>query len=451
MPLERPDSFQINLRQKLISAKYYNPEDIDAINREDLLKEEVYQDIFSSVLDTYYNTDITAAADFSVKLDKLIRSDGWLESQNKQLYLKYRAIVVYLQGCSLPIWPAEIVAKLIAKHFVFWVKWYIDIKEKTTDILNFRIWNEKEFSQYRKVVIKALRSNEEKVGDLKIKLSSDTEQPPHIKNWLIIYDVFFEKPEEPRTIADQVKFFSQSPDYKKLNEKERVIIQDVIHCYDMVRFLVGYSGITKTKSGKIPKKLDDGSWQKESIVEKEPIVIKQMAPEPAQPFDQSKIQAAYQGNPVEEKAIAQAQAQLAGKNAVQTLFEAINNQDKNKTIAILRLLAQEKSLARVVAASSQLNSMFQGYLQAKFGKDTLVHFQNNSIQTIYTQLFLRYLLRNKLDLAEAESARQALHIANIYSQAGDDQYLEMAYADEQSGDFAWTEVVKGRNGLEVKK
>ncbi len=463
MPIDRPDQLQIAINKK---DYLYLVKDLAQLKEQDLLKKGVCKNIYLSAMDYYYSsTNLAEAADFAAQLNRLLKKFPNIEQTDKQLSLKYRAIEVYLRGCAMTMQEPVVLEKLFAKHVVFWIKWHIDLKERLERLLDIWIWGEKEFMNYRNARVNGFRSNEEKIGKMKIKSSADKEYESTVSNWLVIYDLFQENPDNNRSVADQVKFFGQSSDYLRLDATEKIVVKDIIQSYDMMRYLIGYSRLITPGKAKLPieafRKKDSAAkmvGKTERVgtgrvlpkdTKEKPLTLP--ATEESEEAKVKKIQSIYKGNETEEKEISNLQKQLAGQNAVQSLFEAVNNQDKNKTIAVLRLLAKDKGLVKVVGSSSQLNSMMQGYLQAKFDQDSLEQFKQNSNNPIYVHLFLRYLLKNKLGLSESESARQALHIANIYSSVGDGRYLNVAYGDAKSGDFKWTEVVKGDMGLEIKK
>jgi len=280
-----------------------------------------------------------------------------------------------------------------------------------------------------------------------------------LENWLKDYRVkVIDNPREKITLI-RSQYFGTDQNFVQLDQETQKTIKDIIDIYNFVNtsslFFAGYpeDHLITWENGEVTL-LENGELTTTYLPPK--LRTKKTAQKGKKPQIKEEVispnwQQAYLGDQAEEEKITDWQNKLAGQDALPILFEAINNEEKEKALAILRMLAQNKNLEKILQGSSPVNSMFQGFLQAQFGQDILEKFKQNPQQPVYLYLFLHFILTDKLNLEEGEAARQALHLANLYARAGQDQYLEMAYADEQSGQFKWAEVAKGAQGLVIKK
>ncbi|MFH1597920.1 MAG: hypothetical protein ABIB97_02510 [Patescibacteria group bacterium] len=391
-----------------------------------------------------------------------------------KLYDQYREQLVVAEFAALSLLSDQEVIQLFREKArqAFTIDLY-DVREELK-IKLLSIWVPKRDELKRKIK-KALVENTQNISQQPIQLH-DKPVKPTIGNWILSYNEVL-----GTEIAEKIKlskYFTDNPNFKNLVEDEKKIVKNILDFYEQLKHKsLSLEGLEEDvpvddegregviKQGVFEK--FDAKANAEELTMYQEIIDRVVAEEEAaksgkreetpaktvpspQPKDK-KIQQAYKGDQTEEKAIDDLMQQLAGQKATEVLFKSINSKDKKRVIAVLRLLAQERQLEKIITVGGQLSAMFEGYMQAKFGPEIVTQFKQNPNKPVYVYSFLQYILQDKLGLSSSESARQAIHLANIYSAKGNDQYLKMAYADEQSGEFNWAEVVKGNKGLEVKR
>ena len=120
-------------------------------------------------------------------------------------------------------------------------------------------------------------------------------------------------------------------------------------------------------------------------------------------------------------------------------FKTVQNKNTNQTIAILRILAQNKELENFLKDDAKLNKFLSAVWEKQFGKDFVSQFQKQPDQIKFVKQFLRYVLEERLGMTASDAARVGLQIGNIFVSSGKKGYNKMAYFDVASKGFKWLE------------
>jgi len=401
----------------------------------------------------------------SKKLNSLLNKYDFVNNQ-PDLYKKYKKLIILCQWLSLSLLSeTEIVGLFQSDAREGFSNEDILLESEMRIRLLTMMFDGRD--SFKGKIRKALEENEQILTAHSIILHTKPVQPT-IGNWIKSYNEVL-----GTGVIDNLKlskFYIENQNIKQLNNNEKKVIKRIFDFYELMKYSSYHAKGMEERIG-----IDDpgregtiinGVLEKfdpRSIKETEKLSrlindsgkeeISGMSDETKAAISKNleQIKKLYKGDKQQEQAIADLIKNLSGQSAVQSLFQAVNEGNTNKTIAILRLLAKEKKLVEIVSASGQLRSMFQGYLEAQYGKEITEKFNQDPKQIPFIFCFLQFILNDKLDLSDQESARQAVHIANYSAAAGDDQYLKMAYADESTGRFEWAEVVKGQDGLAIKR
>ncbi len=141
--------------------------------------------------------------------------------------------------------------------------------------------------------------------------------------------------------------------------------------------------------------------------------------------------------------------------------QAINSKDKEKIVAGLYTLAYFGHLDEIFERDQKIKEIFVAHLQKKFTAQLAEHFSKGLREPVYLSYFLQHILKDILRLSENESAVLAIKLVNelkraplrqgYEGQAGDKQYIAIAYGDLESGEFKWKEIIEKENKLYLEK
>jgi len=155
------------------------------------------------------------------------------------------------------------------------------------------------------------------------------------------------------------------------------------------------------------------------------------------------VKSAYAGEPKFEAEITKEEQNISQKvqNNVKILrdefFKAVQLRNKARTIAAFRQLAKLNDLENFLAEDEKLQKFLTLTWTNKFGKQFSLEFERNPRQIKFVKAFIRYILEERLEILESDSARVAVKISNILKQQGQDKYQKMAYFDMKEKRFKY--------------
>ena len=118
-------------------------------------------------------------------------------------------------------------------------------------------------------------------------------------------------------------------------------------------------------------------------------------------------------------------------------FKTVQKKDVNRTIALLRILAQINDLENFLGEDQKLNQFLGAIWEKQYGEDFSAQFRKNPVQLKFVRQFLRYVLESRLGLESSDAARIGLQIGNIFVGLGKKSYNKMAYFDVGKKEFIW--------------
>ena len=131
-------------------------------------------------------------------------------------------------------------------------------------------------------------------------------------------------------------------------------------------------------------------------------------------------------------------AALTGLSIKNEFYAAINAGDKIKTVGILRLLAEQGKLRDFFQNDKRFIDFFSGYLERHYGEKEKQKFLRDPANKKYLVGFLRFILEKRLEFSKEESAMIGVGIGALCRQAGEEEYVDIAFGDESRNSFSWS-------------
>jgi hypothetical protein len=124
------------------------------------------------------------------------------------------------------------------------------------------------------------------------------------------------------------------------------------------------------------------------------------------------------------------------------LAVASRNDEKNKVIACVKIMARQKALITALRDNPAWLEAVSGYIVSKYGQQYNPEDVTAALSNIKMDLtapaalseFLQYLLKDKLKMGENDSALVGVEIGQLLG----DQYQGLAYGSQETGSFEWT-------------
>ncbi|MBT4735545.1 MAG: hypothetical protein HOO10_11175, partial [Candidatus Marinimicrobia bacterium] len=120
--------------------------------------------------------------------------------------------------------------------------------------------------------------------------------------------------------------------------------------------------------------------------------------------------------------------------------EAINQKDKYKAIASLRVVVEKGDLLVELKNNKRVSVIAKEILQKNYKPEALADFQRNGFTAPYLSIFLQNVFKEKMNLDDAESARFGVQLENMLVEKGHTEAQGMVYGDLVSGKYVWQEV-----------
>ena len=294
------------------------------------------------------------------------------------------------------------------------------------------------------IINKGLNNNEEKFGDEKIKDSEGKIVNNTIKNWLVEYNRFTSK-KKGRGAVERGNFIANNKNAKKLTEEQKQFLSKLFLLYDFIRLPYGKKdyNIERGEMGfqeshdQRPDINEMAGAEEETIAPIETNVKKVEK----QPTIAEEIQTAYQGDSLFQQQIEKEEKSISQKvgNDNQKLrdefFRAVQLRNKARTIACFIQLVKFIDIEKFLAEDQRLKKFLAVTWNQKHGKVFADEFEKDPAQAKYIKAFVRYVLEDRLEMAESESARVAAKLANLFKKQGQEKYAKIAYFDMKDKKF----------------
>ncbi len=402
------------------------------IDIEDLANKETFIKVKDFVSYIIEDSDKGSAWKLRDRLNSLLKVDKVNKQINPLLIKEYEDQITLLNFIDLADLSDQEIERLFRSKVVFAIKNSVDIlREAKNYILNY---NNKEIGiNFVNLVMKAMGYNQEKIGNLDLNIKEEKKSvEPTVTNWLRSYNKFFSSGQK-RSPLEEGEYLLKDRNVNLLSREDRKILIKLIQLYDFLRFPDQFaegpigSKKLKIKTLKLPRETKSDApvlGEVGSSIEKE-------------------ILAAYQGDLRQQKAIIKEQEKLQNKFKNDSaklraeFFTAVQNKNANRTIAILRILAQQKDLENFLREDAKLGKFLVAIWAKRYGQEFAAEFSKNPAQPKFVRLFLQYVLEERLSLATSDAARIGLQIGNIFVSLGKKGYNKMAYFDVGKKEFVW--------------
>ena len=271
---------------------------------------------------------------------------------------------------------------------------------------------------------KTLRLSSRKITDKEGKSIS-----PSVDNWLTDYIHFLGA--GFHNALDRAKYLAKSPNVLSLRPAEKESLRFFIISYDdKVEMDFHLDGSTLI--------ISEPALKEENEETEEAIDIEQIVEQ----FKQKLFS-------LETKILAQdfilSEANNDIKKVRDVLWQAIGLQDKEKTLACLKLLVERKHLDMMLKEDSRFFSILKRFVNIRYGGKYAGDLDNwlvkNVDKLLLRRLFLEMMLEDKLRLDSQEATLWAFYLTNLVSSSG-----QIIYLDESDGQLKWRELqVNGEN------
>lgn len=404
--------------------------------------------------------DFQLANKLVVFLNGLIKKDKNFSKNYPEILEEYQNVIAKAKWVCLWFWPQKEIVSLFEQNTKEALEDDdIDIWQNTKTTLIMIYDLEERDTLKRKIRESLLRNNQTLTGTFKSQ--DGTTKEGTIGSWLGEYN--FQLGAAPVKLV-QVSIFLNNSIVKNLPDDQKRHLTVLVGFYERLKIsslvpegfeeLILVEDDEEDMEGTIRNGIFEPLEPKKEaskilISKKKSLTIKKEKIIPQQPDASTEVEqevlAAYQGDPRQVKAITKEEQKLAKKFNGDTaklraeFFVAVQKKNVNRTIAILRILAQEQDLEKFLKEDAKLNKFLTAIWEKQYGKELVEKFVKNPGQLKFVRLFLRYVLEQRLEMPEADAARVGLQIANIIVSLGKKGYNKMAYFDVESKTFVWFE------------
>lgn len=415
--------------------------------------------------------DFQLAYRLAETLTRLLRLQPQLETENPPLFQSYVAIVRRCRWVALPLYDRNIIVPLFKNAFLLTYQIFgYDVKEKVRQKLETIILIP-DREKLKKEIIEALRENTEVVTEETVT-KDGKEQPGSIKNWLLDETIVLGlNPVAPVNLAN---YLVGSDNTRRLSKKSREKLQVLFELTERLKIPsdtpAGYESAAPVDLPDIIGTIREGTlinYKNEFERSQKSIAVISEA------LDKIDLQATnaptaipgpitgagtgrkqlgvenllkiYSQNPDEQKAIYEEEKSILKRVGQEQLNirpefeEAVRGNNRNRVIAFLHVMAKTQDLAMVM----KTDGVFRDYLKEKYGPESLTQFDVQPADPVFYSLWLQYLLKQRLQMLESDSARIGTKLANLLGR----KYLKVAYIDSVTGSFKWVPVKKEKNRL----
>jgi hypothetical protein len=404
--------------------------------------------------------DFQAAKNMVNSLNFLLQSNQDLADSYPNLYEGYKDILIQAKFIALPLLNEDDVLDLIDNYFPRALE--IPDYNLASKFVGFMLTLPPEDRDALKEKIrKNLMASEQMVTKEPI-VRLGGELNGTIKNWLTDYVI--------NLGADQVdalkvtQYLFSNPDTKRLSNKSREKIRKLFDLFEKLKFsslsLLGMEEKDIVFFDNAWHVADNGKFVKISSPENDKIVEQAMKIYKARKEQENEInkkieeeintaliRSNYVGDLREQKEILEDQELIkqnimkmpvvSQENDLLSILEkGLDQRDKIKVIAVLRFLAENKIIDKLLTDKKNTGPFIE-YLKEKQQPSLVEGFKIQPAAPNYLALFLQYLLQDKLLLNENDAGRVGMQLSNIFKKVGYGKYSNLVYFDMGEGKFRW--------------
>lgn len=438
----------------------------EKVNKKDLpdLEDKTFLDKYKKhVENVLFTNNIASAKDISDILLALLGQTPNFNEKNPELFKEYQSILIRARWIALPLLREPDVLEMFEKYFMEGLAMteYIDLWEK----LRFRLMNilvVENRDKLKQSIRKSLERNSQNITTGQLQ-AGEEKRNPTIGNWILDFTA-----ELGQNMFDKVKenqYFVNGKNSKGLSEAEKTNLRILLDIYRRCgRSSETTEGVeeaipvdTKNRIGTIR----EGQFEEIKLSEWETLVeemkkLKEkgynaIASPAAMTEDEvesqrNKLIEEFLGteedrNRIHSEEINLEQVSKEGLRPIVEIFmEAVNQKDKYKAIASLRVAAEKGELLDELKNNKRVNALAKEILQKSYKPEAMADFQRNGFIAPYLSLFLQHVFKEKMNLDDAESARFGVQLENMLVEKGHTEAQGMVYGDLVSGKYAWQEI-----------
>jgi hypothetical protein len=438
----------------------------DKIDKKDIpnLEDEAFLDKYKRYIENaQFSNNIAFAKDISDILLALFGHTPNFNEKNPELFKQYQSILIRARWIALPLLKESDVLEMFEKYFIEGLAMaeFIDIWEKLRSrLMNILVVENRD--KLKKSIRKSLERNSQNITSGKIEAGSDKRNPT-IGNWILEFtaelgDNMFDKVKESQ-------YFINGKNSKGLSKTEKANLAVLLDIYRRCgRSSETTEGVeeaipvdTKNRVGTIR----DGQFEEIKLSDWKALVdeMKKLrdkdysavsAPTEMSEDDaekqRNKLIEGFMGSEEEREKIHKEETNLEQvskdglKPVVEIFMEAINQKDKYKAIASLRVVVEKGDLLVELKNNKRVSVIAKEILQKNYKPEALADFQRNGFTAPYLSIFLQNVFKEKMNLDDAESARFGVQLENMLVEKGHTEAQGMVYGDLVSGKYVWQEV-----------
>lgn len=384
-----------------------------------------------------------------------------VKKEYNEIEKEYFALVSRLRFSALSYYPVRAVESFF-EHCIYdaLALEEFDLESSVKANLIYRLFpHERDF--FKKRLREALTRNMQVVSNTPIEVAGKL-LPSNVQNWF--KDYFNRVGIDYANTVAQAQYFFSSPNFVKLPELDKNKLKELFSLYEKLKISsrtlegieenIGYvdknGNIIDFQEG-VPIRLSTSGMP--MLGRRRPLLKRQIFSHPALEMTQKetetghrKLMQEYLGPEEERTKIHQEETSLekiatGDLSPVRQVFlEALNQKDKYKAIAALRILAQKGNLLDELRYDEKISTLFKNFLKESYRPEVLADFLRQGFMAAYFSLFLQRVLKNQLGLSSSDSARIGIQLENILEQKGNSQVQGMVYGDLVKGEYAWQEV-----------
>lgn len=154
---------------------------------------------------------------------------------------------------------------------------------------------------------------------------------------------------------------------------------------------------------------------------------------------------AYKGDDAFNRKVARQESSLAkligqdNKKLRDEFYKAVQSKKAERVIAIMRLMIQLDDLHEFLTEDEKLKNYLAAVFGQVFGAEEADEFKKSPASGQSIQMFVQYILQERLGMNENDAARVGMQLSNLFKQKGKNQYGDIAYFDMGSKSFKWME------------
>jgi len=435
--------------------------DLDQFKTSQLHEPATLEKVKKEVADIVFYQDIDRALVLveQIELKLGIQLDDEKISATQDEYLGFLKILRFL---SLPVLPEEEIKNLLQRHLadVLDVENF-DIVERLERKFLVLPWDYRD--QVKKDFQQALHNNSQRLTGKKIG-AEGREAPPTIANWLknFVRNFGTEKVDKLK----KVQYLTSDPNVSALNGREKAKVTNLLNLYislkisslspegtdSFITYIDEDGRIKSLENGRI---VDLGistapGAEKAGVPVKRELPSRLDIPKTAAPLDPLELlkQKYLTYRRQREKVLKQedeilVKTQGEAEDIKKELATASRQNEKVRVIACLKILARQKKLINSLKENPAWFEEVINYIASKYGRQykpeevtaALSNLKMNSTTPAAVSEFLQYLLREKLKMNGNDSALIGVEVGQLLGK----QFQGIAYGNQETGNFEWTE------------